>query len=87
MGWKLAGAVAAIALFIVAIVAWSPNASAQADLKAAPVAPVTVHALVTTPAAEPAVKFDPVKATNAYLAACPAWRGSARIPISRAAMC
>ena len=68
MGRKLAGAAVAIALLFVATIAWSPNALAQADLKAAPVAPVTVHALVTTPAAEPAVTFDPVKATNAYLA-------------------
>ncbi len=69
MGWKFARAAAAIALFVAAIVAASPNALAQSDLKAAPVAPVIVHALATTPAAaEPVVTFDPVKATNAYLA-------------------
>lgn len=69
MGRKLARAAVAIALLFVAIIAWSPNASAQADLKAAPVAPVTVHTLSTTnTAALPAVTFDPVKATNAYLA-------------------
>jgi len=68
MGRKLAGVAVVIALLFVAIIAWSPHASAQADLKAAPVAPVIVHALATTPAAEPVVTFDPVKATNAYLA-------------------
>jgi STE24 endopeptidase len=69
MGRQFAAVAAAIALFVVAIVAASPNASAEADLRAAPVAPVIVHTLSTTnTAALPAVTFDPVKATNAYLA-------------------
>ncbi len=46
------------------------DALAQTDLKAAPVAPVTVQSLAATAHAAPtlAIKFDPVKATNAYLA-------------------
>jgi STE24 endopeptidase len=45
------------------------GALAQEDLKAAPVSPVAVHSLqVASHPAAPAIKFDPVKATNAYLA-------------------
>jgi STE24 endopeptidase len=59
---------AAVLLFLF-LFGGAAGALAQADLKAAPVSPVTVHNLpVTSHPAAPAIKFDPVKATNAYLA-------------------
>lgn len=66
MGFQRAAMAVAI---VVALFAGSMQALAQADLRAAPLAPVTVHTLSANhPAAVPVVKFDPVKATNAYLA-------------------
>ncbi|HEY2446363.1 MAG TPA: M48 family metallopeptidase [Rhizomicrobium sp.] len=65
MGWKLA----AIAALFAAVLVCGPDALAQAELKAAPVSPVIVHTLPTTKTeAPPAIKFDPEKATDAYLA-------------------
>jgi STE24 endopeptidase len=63
---RVAGASLLILLFLFGGAA---GVFAQADLKAAPVSPVSVQNLpVTTPPAAQAIKFDPVKATNAYLA-------------------
>ncbi|HEX4077317.1 MAG TPA: M48 family metallopeptidase [Rhizomicrobium sp.] len=64
MGWKQA-AVAAILLVLL------PLAAAAQDLRAAPLSPVTVQTLPSHKAPAAAVRqipFDPVKATNAYLA-------------------
>jgi len=62
-------AVAAGLLILLFLFGGIAGAFAQTDLKAAPVSPVTVKSLPTsTHAAAPAIKFDPVKATNAYLA-------------------
>ena len=63
MGWRHA---AAFAVLFVAFLA--APAIAQPDLRAAPVAPVTVQTLKSNKPAPVAMKFDPVKATNAYLA-------------------
>ncbi len=62
------GTPAAVLLFLF-LFGGAVGALAQADLNAAPVSPVVVHSLpVTTHVVAPAIKFDPVKATNAYLA-------------------
>ncbi|HEY6578687.1 MAG TPA: M48 family metallopeptidase, partial [Rhizomicrobium sp.] len=68
MGWRYgAAAAAAVLVFVVALGA-AGQAAAQ-NLGAAPLSPVAVHTLpARVAAAAPAVKFDPVKATNAYLA-------------------
>jgi STE24 endopeptidase len=66
MGWKQA-AVAAILLVLLPIVGIG-SAAAQ-DLRAAPLSPVTVQTLPTHKAAViKEIPFDPVKATDAYLA-------------------
>lgn len=68
MGWKTLAASAAAFVVAMAIFAGNP-AAAQQDLRAAPLAPVKVQSLAVhkqTPV--PAVAFDPVGATNAYLA-------------------
>jgi STE24 endopeptidase len=64
MGFQRAAMAAAM---VVALLAGCAQASAQTDLRAAPLAPVTVHALPANNPG-PVVKFDPVRATNAYLA-------------------
>ncbi len=64
MGWRHAAAAAI--LLVVAFL--GADAAAQQDLRAAPVSPVTVHTLATTSHAPAVIKFDPVKATHAYLA-------------------
>lgn len=64
MGFQQAAMAVAI---VIALLAGCAEALAQADLRAAPLSPVTVHTLPENGPA-PAVKFDPVKATNAYLA-------------------
>jgi len=68
MGWKHAAAAALVVLL--ALCGGMRMAGAQPDLRAAPLSTVTVHTLPGRPAdaAQPAVAFDPVKATNAYLA-------------------
>lgn len=68
MGSRYGTLAAAIVLFVF-LFGSVCGAMAQTDLKAAPVSPVTVQSLsTTTHPAPPAIKFDPVKATNAYLA-------------------
>jgi STE24 endopeptidase len=70
MGWKTlsAAAAAAAAFLALAIIGIGP-AAAQQDLRAAPLAPVTVHSLTAhKPRPAPAATFDALKATNAYLA-------------------
>ncbi|HEY3639276.1 MAG TPA: M48 family metallopeptidase [Rhizomicrobium sp.] len=67
MGWRFASIVAAI-LAMVLMFGGAGSAIAQTDLQAAPVSPVTVQAMSSKSApAAPAIKFDPQKATNAYL--------------------
>jgi STE24 endopeptidase len=62
-------AIAAGLLIFLFLFGGAAGALAQTDLKSAPVSPVTVQGLPNTahPVA-PAINFDPVKATNAYLA-------------------
>jgi STE24 endopeptidase len=62
------GTLAAAILLFVFLFGGAGAAMAQTDLKAAPVAPVTVQNMPSKPAPPPVIKFDPVKATNAYLA-------------------
>jgi STE24 endopeptidase len=67
MGWWRATA-ATMAILCAVLLVGMGQAVAQRDLRAAPVTPVTAHTLtVRVPVAQP-VAFDPVKATNAYLA-------------------
>src|SRR5438105_8804657 len=66
MGWKQAAIAAAILCAI--WVAGIGDAAAQKDLRATPLTPVIVHTLPVRAAAAHQVKFDPLKATNAYLA-------------------
>ncbi|HEY3778488.1 MAG TPA: M48 family metallopeptidase [Rhizomicrobium sp.] len=67
MGWKNFTATLAAALILA--LSGIVSAAAQQDLRAAPLAPVTVRSLpVHKPQSAPVAKFDPVKATNAYLA-------------------
>lgn len=67
MGWK--NIAATIAAVLVVALFGIGSAAAQQDLRAAPLAPVTVRSLSVHKAQPaPAVTFDPVKATNAYLA-------------------
>lgn len=63
MGWRYAAAIAA--LLVSGIL--GGRALAQTDLRAAPLASITVQQLKSNSPA-PVVRFDPVKATNAYLA-------------------
>jgi len=63
MGWRQA-----VAIVLCAICFAGADAYAQKDLRAAPLAPVTVQTLPTRAAAPHQIKFDPVRATNAYLA-------------------
>jgi STE24 endopeptidase len=66
MGWRQ---VATSAMMLcVALFAAFGAASAQQDLRAAPVTPVTEQALPSRTATAHPVSFDPAKATNAYLA-------------------
>lgn len=66
MGFRCAAALSA--LFLLVLLAGG-GALAQTDLRAAPVAPVTVQPLKSNkPAPAHVIKFDPMKATNAYLA-------------------
>ncbi|MGH6876275.1 MAG: M48 family metallopeptidase [Rhizomicrobium sp.] len=69
MGWKYGAAAAAAVLLLALAIGGGGQAGAQ-NLGAAPLSPVTVHSLPARMAAvaPPAVTFDPVKATNAYLA-------------------
>jgi STE24 endopeptidase len=63
------GTFAAAVLLLVFLFGGAGGAFAQADLHAAPVAPVAVQNLpVSSHPSAPAITFDPVKATNAYLA-------------------
>lgn len=69
MGWRQWAA--SVALLCVALFMNVGDAAAQKDLRPAPLTPVTVQALPTRPAPAahpPAANFDPLKATNAYLA-------------------
>src|SRR5215469_3848270 len=66
MGWRQLAAM--VAILCVALFTGIGTATAQKDLRAAPLTPITVQSLPgQTPAAHP-VAFDPLKATNAYLA-------------------
>lgn len=67
MGWRRAAALAAI--FLAVTLAGMTGASAQQDLRAAPLTPVTAQTMPARPVAVAhPVKFDPARATNAYLA-------------------
>jgi STE24 endopeptidase len=66
MGWRQCAA--ALVMLCAAIFAGIGVASAQQDLHAAPLTPVIEQSLPSHTAIADAVKFDPVKATNAYLA-------------------
>ena len=66
MGWRQVAALAAI--FCIALFAGIGSAAAQKDLRAAPLTPVTVQTLPARAAAAHPAAFDPLKATNAYLA-------------------
>lgn len=68
MGWRQWAATAA--MIFVALFAGMATAMAQKDLHPAPLTAVTVQTLPAraAPAAHPAGNFDPLKATNAYLA-------------------
>ncbi|MGH6888147.1 MAG: M48 family metallopeptidase [Rhizomicrobium sp.] len=69
MGSKILAAAAVAVLIAMGIFGIAGQAVAQQDLRAAPLAPVTVQSLAVHKARPAhAVKFDPVKATNAYLA-------------------
>ncbi|HEX3429767.1 MAG TPA: M48 family metallopeptidase [Rhizomicrobium sp.] len=65
MGWRQAAVVMVVlcATFLAGF-----DAYAQKDLRAAPLSPVTEQALPARAAPAHAIPFDPVKATNAYLA-------------------
>lgn len=67
MGWRHLAAT--VAILCAALLMGIGAAAAQKDLRAAPLTPVAVQSLPVqhTTAAHPA-KFDPLKATNAYLA-------------------
>ena len=68
MGWRC-GTLGTVILVLALLFGGARSAVAQADLRAAPVSPITVRSLpATVPAAAAVIKFDPVKATNAYLA-------------------
>jgi STE24 endopeptidase len=65
MGWRAAAA--AVTILCAMLFAGIGDAFAQKDLRAAPLTPVTEQTLQARTAGQP-VAFDPVKATNAYLA-------------------
>src|SRR5438067_1296568 len=66
MGWRQGAA--AVAIFFAILFTGIGDAGAQQDLRAAPLAPVTVQTLPAGGAGARSVTFDPAKATNAYLA-------------------
>lgn len=66
MAWRQVAAGAAI--FCAIVIAGIGTASAQKDLRPAPLTPVTEQTLPGRAAAARSIAFDPMKATNAYLA-------------------
>lgn len=66
MGWRHIAAT--VAILCVALFLNARSAEAQKDLRAAPLTPVTVQTLSVHATAVRPAPFDPLKATNAYLA-------------------
>jgi STE24 endopeptidase len=66
MGWRQVAI--AVAIVCVALFMNIGSASAQKDLRAAPLTPVTIQTMPARAPAAHTTAFDPVKATNAYLA-------------------